>query len=323
MKYTVTLPDVEGIGADGLKIGVVTEWHKEIGDAVLSGDALATVGRAVIRSAAFGILAKKFVLPGEAIEVGEPLALLSGVPEPLTTGTETVPLSFQQPSYLPTGPETRRPLTEQEQAIARHNLRSAYHSPRVSSVLVVEMGEILRLSERVNVPPLLFVAHVAASVLTRYPRLNSCLSGESEIIEKQYTHISIPFRVAWGARFTVVLRDADRKSLMALTREWEARRQQAEEGVLPADAQRGATFTITDASPVLYQTPVLHQPQAALLTVGAVARAPVALPDDTVSVRPVAHLCLTHDARIVPDEDAAVFLAEVKTGLEEARFLFA
>lgn len=323
MKYTVTLPDIEGISAEGAKVGVVTEWHKEIGEAVLSGDTLATVGRAAIRSSAYGILARKFALPGEAIEVGEPLALLSGVPEPLTTGTEAIPLAFQQPSYLPTGPENKRSLTEQEQAIAQHNLRSAYYSPRVTSVLGIDMEETIRLSERVNAPLLLFVAHVAAAALTKFPRLNSRIVDDAEIIEREYIHIAIPFRTSSGTLFTVVLRDADSKSLMALTRESEVKRLQAEEGVLPADGQRGATFTIADAAPVLYQTPVLHQPQAALLTVGTVVRTPVALPNDTVVVRPISHLCLTHDARFVPNEDAAAFLAEVKTGLEEARFLFA
>ena len=62
---------------------------------------------------------------------------------------------------------------------------------------------------------------------------------------------------------------------------------------------------------------------ALLMAVTAGSVPPTALPDDTIAIRPVAHLCMTHDARFVSDEEAATFLAEVKVGLEEARFLFA
>jgi pyruvate/2-oxoglutarate dehydrogenase complex dihydrolipoamide acyltransferase (E2) component len=100
----------------------------------------------------------------------------------------------------------------------------------------------------------------------------------------------------------------------------------ARTNTLLPDEVRGATFTVTQATAsdgIIWQTPIIHQPQAAMLSIGSVTRTPVALEDDTVVVRPVLHLCLSHDARIVDGDTAGQFLAAVKRGLEEAQFLFA
>jgi pyruvate/2-oxoglutarate dehydrogenase complex dihydrolipoamide acyltransferase (E2) component len=320
MKYTVTLPRLRDLASD---VGLVSSWRKEIGEAVQAGEVLAVIGGEEISSPAFGILTKKVVLPGEAVEVGEPLAILSGVPEEFVSGAEVIPEPFAvRPPYIPGGPEEIAPLPPARQAIARHMARSMQESPHVITVLPVDMSEVVRLSARAAIPVLPFVLSAAASALPRFPDLNAERVGYAEIRRKRYVHLAVPVRRTDGTLAVPVLRDADRKSIRSLAREWEELREQAEAGTLPPDAQRGATFTVRE-TPTLYQTPVLHQPQSAILSVGAVIRTPVAADDDTVTIRPVLHLCLAHDARVADGETASAFLAEVRHHLEEARFLFA
>jgi pyruvate/2-oxoglutarate dehydrogenase complex dihydrolipoamide acyltransferase (E2) component len=325
VRFTVTLPSVDGLTND---TGVVAEWRKQIGEMVGPGDVLAVVGATEVPSPAFGILAKMVVLPGEAIEVGEPLAVLSGVPEPLVTGQEKIPEPFAvRPAYVPGGPEEVRLLSSVEQAVARHMERSVQASPHVFTVATVDMSEVVRLSERSGLPGLPFVVHATAESLTRYPLLNAQMVGEAEVRLKRYVHVAVARRTTGnnGGRLTApVLRDADTKSLMALARELGDLFAAADAGTLTPDTQRGATFTVAEApGGVLYQTPILHQPQSAQLSIGAIARTPIASEDDTVTVRPVAHLCLAHDARLIDGNTAAAFLSDIKRGLEEARFLFA
>jgi pyruvate/2-oxoglutarate dehydrogenase complex dihydrolipoamide acyltransferase (E2) component len=328
MKFTVTLPTFS-LAAD---IAMVADWRKEIGDYVGEGDVLATVREggdpdgivSEIPAPAFGILAKKFALPGEAIEVGEPLALLSGVPTGLTNGQEAIPYPFSgPPRYIPGGPEDILILGQREQAIAKHMARSWQTSPHVYTTVAVQLYEVAQIAERTGVEPLACIIAAVAGALTRFRALNAQLVDETEIRQKRYVHIGVVRRCPEGTLYVPVLRDAEISSVRALDRELARVTEQVQTGNLAPEEMRGATFTIASATEdVLWQTPLLHQPQAALLSVGAVTRIPIALPDDTVAVRPVTHLCLAHDARLVDETTAAAFLADIKRELEEARFLF-
>jgi pyruvate/2-oxoglutarate dehydrogenase complex dihydrolipoamide acyltransferase (E2) component len=331
LKYTVTLPPLPGATSD---VFLVTEWRKEIGEMVAAGDTLAvlragdTSAETPVPSPAFGILSRKVVLAGEAIETGEPLAVLAGVPESLLTGEERVPDAFAaRPPYVPGGPEEVVTLTPTQRAVSEHMSRSAQASPHVYTFTAVDVGEVLRLAARIEADLLPFVVGAVASALTRHPEVNAERTGEGQVRRKRYVHIGVALRTDAGELSVPVVRDADRKSVRALAREVAALIEQARAGTLPPDALRGATFTVSAeggaaATGVRIQTPILHQPQAALLRLGTVERTPVAVSEDRIEARPVLHLCLAHDARVVPDGAAAAFLADVKAELEEARFLF-
>lgn len=327
MKFTVVLPPLDGEESD---VGIVSAWKREIGDFVAEGETLALVRsggqESAIPSPAFGILAKRYVLAGEAVEAGEPLALLSGVPVALATVRETiVPAGFAgPPRYLPPGPEEVVTLGAREQALARHYARSASETPHVYTTVQVDMGEVLGVCNRTKLlTSLTCVVAAVASALTRFPALNAQGVGEDQIRRKRYIHIGIARRGTAEALMVPVLRDADTKSVASLAREIATFDTLIEAGTLPPDAQRGATFTLAEtAHGAVWQTPLLHYPQAAFLSLGATFRVPVALADDTLTVRPVMNLCLAHDARLVNGEEAAAFLADVKRELEEARFLF-
>jgi pyruvate/2-oxoglutarate dehydrogenase complex dihydrolipoamide acyltransferase (E2) component len=320
MKFTVVLSRLPHLSGD---VGRLSSWKKEIGEAVQAGEAVAVVGGEIVLSPAFGILVKKFVLPGEAVEIGEPVALLSGIPETFVTGDEAIPEPVAiRPPYVPGGPETVLPLSTGQRALQRHMARSLQESPHVYTVQRVDMSEVLRLSSRGPFDVLPFLIGATASALRQFPEFNAERIGETAVRHKEYVHIAVPIRRDDSTIAIPILRDADRKSIAVLAREWDELREAAQQGTLSTLQQRGATFTLSQTD-ALYQTPILHQPQSAILCVGAVERVPVAAGDFDVAVRPLCHLCLAHDARIAANEAAADFLAAIRQSLEEARFLFA
>ena len=322
MKFTVTLPALPGLHD---KAGVVAAWRKEIGEAVLIGETLAVVGEAAAIAPVAGILTKKYALVGEAIAVGEPLALLSGVLEsPILEGAKyVVPPAATFPVSV--GSEEVRRLTEQEREIARHHARSAQIAPHVFTIARADLTEATRLAARVGVPLLPFVIHCVAASLMRYPLLHSRLVGDDEIHLTRLVHIAVT-RSVGGRLYAPVLQDADKRSLLMLARELASLFADAEAGILPPEAQRGATFTVVESpAGILYQSAILHQPQVGLLSIGPTENtpAPASHGDDIITLMPSAYLCLTHDARVVDNETAAAFLMDVKRGVEEAGFLFA
>ena len=331
MKYTVTLPAQSGTGSD---VFLVAEWRKEIGEMVAAGDVLAVLRSGTdptdlpIMSPAFGLLARKIILPGEALEVGEPLAILSGVPDSLLTGKERVPETFAaRPPYVPGGPEELVTLSLSQRAVAAHMARSAQTSPHVYTFARVDVGEVLSLAARRESGLVPFVVSVVATALTRHPSLNAERAGDTQIRRKHYVHLGIGLRTKEGELRVPVIRDADQKSLRTLIHDVGELTAAVHAGAtLAADTQRGATFTVfaegNNLTGIHDQTLLIPQPHAASLRIGSVARTPVALPDDTLAVRPLLGLCLAHDARAVTDEAAAAFLSDVKTELEDARFLF-
>ncbi|MBC8101720.1 MAG: 2-oxo acid dehydrogenase subunit E2 [Cytophagales bacterium] len=342
MRFTVVLPF--GLANPENELFTLAAWRKEIGELVQQGEAIAVVtpfgggSESEVPSPAFGILARKSVLPGDHIETGEPLGILSGVPAPLRGQAGIgVPPSFTALIAAASGPETAVPLSKGDRLLARHNARSVRASPHVVTVAAVNLGEVVRLRERVaatlaqregiSLTLLPFVLSVTGTALPQYPEMNARLQEKADEI-RRYDSVNLAFaiRTPDGGLATPVIHDPQKKSILGLAREVFHLTARAHSNALRPDETRGATFTITESPSVegvLWQTPIIHQPQAAILAFGAVACLPVALDNETVAVRPVLHLCLAHDARIVSEEIAARFLASVKRGLEEAQFLFA
>jgi pyruvate dehydrogenase E2 component (dihydrolipoamide acetyltransferase) len=324
----------------------ISAWHKEIGDLVQQGETIATVksrdsdntGEEVqVPSPAFGILARKSVLEGDGIEVGEPMGVLSGVPETLVPAATGVPDPFAAPLYLPRGPEEIIPRSTTDQMLALHNARSLRTSPHVITVTSVNLTEVMRLRERVAatlteregivLDTLPFILSVVGTALLRYPLLNAQLNEKAgEIRIRHYVSLAFTVRREDGPAAAPVIHDPEKKSILGLARTVADLKARARTNTLISDEIRGATFTITEvpaSEGILWQTPIIHQPQAAILSVGSVTRVPAVREDDTIVACPLLHLSLSHDARVVDGETAAQFLAYIKQGLEDARFLFA
>lgn len=322
MKQTVILP--AHLFPEGVRplVAVVERWEKTLAQTVMAGDALAILRAGAdiftVESPAFGVLTKKCALPGEAIEAGEPLAILGGVSAPLA---ETVSESFAAPPvYVPSGTETVHRLSPVEIGIAAHHARSRQKTPHGLVVTVGDVSEALRLIERTGrgetvsgtretLTLLPFVLCAVARSLTRFPALNAQRTGADEIRRKNYVHIGIETRV--GSDLIVpVLRDADRKSVLGTAREWARLEVKIADNTLERADVSGATFTVSHAPGVLWRSPVLHAPLAGHLCFGKAVAGQV-------------HLCLAFDEGIVAETAAESFLADVADGLGASGFLFA
>ncbi len=329
MKLTVVLPERAEIGS---RPALISRWLKPVGISVQENEPLVEVrteaGSFPVSSPAAGILVRIVAPEGEPVEVGEPLAVLS-----IKDRAGPIP-SAARP--VPGGEEAEVvPLTTAQKLLAEHMARSVRTSPHVSTIVAVDMAELAGLRERVTgsggvleregvrLTFLPFIMKSVADALVRYPALNSQLVGE-EIHRKKYVHIGVAVSVEGTSGSIVpVIRDADKKSLLALARELSDASARARAGTLRTDEVRGATFSIADpgAFGALLQTPIIHQPQAALLSIGQIEKMP-AVVDDEIVMRSRMHLCLATDHRIVDGETAARFLADIKHSLEEVRFLF-
>jgi pyruvate dehydrogenase E2 component (dihydrolipoamide acetyltransferase) len=345
VRFTVVLPS--GLTNVGQDVFTVAVWRKEIGDLVQQGETLATVRsmdtgatdkEIEISSPAFGILARKSVLEGDGIESGEPLGVLSGVPESLVPAASSdTPDAFVTPGYLPQGPEQTVSRSSSDRLLALHHARSLRTSPHVTTVAAVNLREVMRLRERVAVSlrdregieldVLPFIVSVVGAALLKYPLLNAQLRDKADEIRlRQYVNLAFTVKTKSDCLATLVIKSPEKMSILGLARTIADLKTRAQDNTLSPDDVRGATFTVTQApisEGVLWQTPIIHQPQSAILSLGNISRVPVVLDNDTIVVCPLLHLCLSHDARIVDSETAGKFLTDIKRGLEEAQFLFA
>ncbi len=221
------------------------------------------------------------------------------------------------------------PLGSMRRAIAEHMVHSKQTSPHVTTVFEVDMRAIIahqaahkaqyeRDGAKLTFTPYLVGASVAA--LKAYPEVNSSFVENAMRIHKG---INIGVAVSLGAEGLIVpvIKQAEEKSLLALTRNVNDLAERARNKNLQPDEVQGGTFTITNhgVSGSLFATPIINQPQCAILGVGAIQKRVVVIEDDAIAVRPMAYVTLTFDHRLIDGAIADHFLAKVKTVLETWR----
>ena len=237
--------------------------------------------------------------------------------------------------------EVLQPLSNMRRAIAEHMTRSVRTSPHVVTVFEADMTAVVRhraahkeaLAQKgigLTFTPY-FVAAVAAA-LREHPTVNSRWT-DAGLALSQRIHVGIAVAVADGL-VVPVIHDADERNLQGLARAVNDLADQARRGELSPDAVRGGTFTVTNhgTSGSLLGTPIINQPQAAILGTGRISKravvnsagstdAPPADPllpsaDDTISIRPMCYLSLAFDHRILDGLGADRFLSSVVKRLE-------
>jgi len=156
---------------------------------------------------------------------------------------------------------------------------------------------------------------ILASVLKEFPVLNSAVAGDEIICWDEY-HIGVAVALAEGLVVPVV-RDADKKSLVALSREIKRLSKKARQNELDPAAYQGGTFTISSGGKVEtdFMTPIINPPQNAILGVGKIGPKP-AVVQGQLAVRTMSYLCLTHDHRVIDGVPASMFLGRLKEMIE-------
>jgi 2-oxoglutarate dehydrogenase E2 component (dihydrolipoamide succinyltransferase) len=227
------------------------------------------------------------------------------------------------------------PMSAIRRSIAKHMVLSKQTSPHVTTVMEADLTRVVKARERLKgdferqgtrltFTPFFLQAIIAA--LKAVPEANSSFSEEGLLIHRRI-HLGMAVAIPDGL-IVPVIRDADEKSLLGLARAVNDLAERARSKKLAPEEAQGGTFTLTNHGTAgsLFATPVINQPQAGILGVGAIQKRPVViskghplLPDaeDALVIRPMAYLSFTFDHRVLDGQGADGFLAAVKSFLED------
>jgi len=198
--------------------------------------------------------------------------------------------------------------------IAEHMVRSLRTAAHCTTIVEVDMSGVEAVAGRAYLPR---VAHAVVGALGEHPGLNASLEGERLTIHEA-VHLGVAVSLGEDGLIVPVVRDAQAMSpdqIAARVADLAAR---ARARLLTPDEVAGGTFTITNPGRhgALLATPIINQPQVAILDLEAVVRRPVAVGGDAIAIRPMAYLCMSWDHRALDGELAARFLASVRHRLE-------
>jgi len=252
--------------------------------------------------------------------------------------TQMVPAQpAQHPTDIPTqapavvfrageAPSTRiEPMSIMRQRIAEHMVFSKRTSAHVTTVHKVDMTRIAKLRDRIKaqfqaehgfgLTFLPFVLRAATAALRQYPILNASIDGTNVIYHRD---INLGIAVALENGLIVpVIRNADEKNVVGLQRAISDLAARARSRQLRPDEVQAGTFSITNFGSFgsVFATPVINQPQVAILGVGAVDKEPVVV-DDAIAIRSMCYLALTFDHRLIDGALADQFTGKVKDVLQ-------
>ncbi len=236
------------------------------------------------------------------------------------------PAEKVEPVPPPEAPRKRvEPMSIMRQRIAEHMVLSKRTSAHVTTVHRVDMTPVVRLRERLkgefkerygfSLTFMPFITRAAAQALRAFPVVNASVEGTNIIYHNE---INIGVAVALDNGLIVpVIRHADEKSIIGLQRAIVDLATRARSKQLKPDEVQGATFSITNFGSFgsLFATPVINQPNVAILGVGAVTREPVVV-GDAIAIRSTAYLSLTFDHRLIDGAVADQFTATIKEILQ-------
>ncbi len=232
-----------------------------------------------------------------------------------TRKTVTRSVETDQPVTV-TQDEKVLPLTAMRKMIAERMVKSRHTSAHVVTVFEADFSAVAKVRENQPLTYLPFVIHAVARAIRDFPVLNSSW-GEAGIIQKRDIHVGIAVALEDGLLVPVV-KHADRKRLTQLGHEVTDLAERARTKKLNPEEVQGGTFTITNHGGFgsLLSTPIIHQPQIAILGVGAVQKRTVVI-NEAIAIRPMAYLSLSFDHRVIDGATADSFMKKVKSYIEQ------
>jgi pyruvate/2-oxoglutarate dehydrogenase complex dihydrolipoamide acyltransferase (E2) component len=223
--------------------------------------------------------------------------------------------------------ERREAMTPMRRRIGEHMLESRRTSAHCTTIVEVDLhrvvatrSELKEGMKRRGVPLtyLAFVASATVAELDRHPILNASIDGD-EIVYHDDVNLGIAVALDSGL-IVPVIRHAQRLSLEGMAGEIARLAQRARNGELEPNDVAGGTFTITNPGQfgAVLATPIINQPQVAILDLEAVVKRPVVIDDESeaIAVRPMTNLCMSWDHRALDGAEAARFLSDLKARLE-------
>jgi 2-oxoglutarate dehydrogenase E2 component (dihydrolipoamide succinyltransferase) len=227
-------------------------------------------------------------------------------------------------------------MTRLRRVIAERMVESLQVSAQLTTVVEVDVSRVAALRSRVRtafeeregvrLTFLPFFCKAAVEALKQFPQVNASLDmTEGTVTYHEAEHLGIAVDTERGLLVPVV-RDAGDLSIAGLARRIADLADRTRTNKLAPDDLSGGTFTVTNTGSrgALFDTPIINQPQVAILGTGAIVKRPVVVSDgtgqDVIAIRSMAYLALSYDHRLVDGADAARFLTAIKTRIEEAAF---
>jgi 2-oxoglutarate dehydrogenase E2 component (dihydrolipoamide succinyltransferase) len=221
------------------------------------------------------------------------------------------------------------PMSIMRRRIAERMVESRRTSAHVTSFMEVDFTETARLRDElkgeylrrdgVKLTFLPFIIKAVIEGIKKWPIINSAVWGD-QIVYKKDLNVGVAVALDWGL-IVPVIRNADEKSLLGLARAVNDLGERARLKQLKPDEVAGGTFTITNPGVFggLIGTPIINQPQVAILGVGVIKKRPVVI-DDAIAIRQIGILSLSFDHRVIDGAVADQFLAVVRDVIEEAEY---
>jgi pyruvate dehydrogenase E2 component (dihydrolipoyllysine-residue acetyltransferase) len=228
--------------------------------------------------------------------------------------------------------EQLEPMTAMRRGIAEHMRRSLDTAAHVTSAIEVDMSRVVEIRNElkpefqkqygVNPTYLIFVARAVVETLKKYPWINGEIRGE-QIVTRPYFNLGFAVELADGKGLIVpVVKHAEGLNLLGMAQAVTDIAERARNKQLTPDEVQGGTFTITNPGGygTFHGTPIISQPQAAILGTYALVKRPWVIQDsfgkDVIAIRPIMNLTLTYDHRLVDGALAGRFLKDLKEALE-------
>jgi len=266
--------------------------------------------------------------PAAPVETPAPPAEAPAAPAP---APQAAPAPAPQP-VAAAGGDTVEAMTAMRKGIAEHMRRSLDTSAHVTSAIEVDLTRLVEIRETlkgeyqraygVNPTYLAFVARATVDTLKDYPYVNGEIRGE-QIVTRNYVNLGIAVELADGKGLIVpVVKNAESLNLLGLARGIADLASRARDKKLLPDDVQGGTFTITNPGGygTFHGTPVISQPQAAILGTYALVKRPWVVQDelgrDVIAIRSIMNITLTYDHRLVDGAYAGRFLRDLRRKLE-------
>jgi 2-oxoglutarate dehydrogenase E2 component (dihydrolipoamide succinyltransferase) len=269
---------------------------------------------------------------------GAAFAAASGAPGAATTDVAAptpapvdgrVPPSYRAPIVRPEDGDEVVPMSRRRKLIAAHMVASKAIAPHVTTVAEIDLKHVVRARDHlkaearargVELSYLAFVIAAACKALREHRGMNAAVMGESVVVRR-----AIRMGIAVDAEeglVVAVLRNPEELSILGLAQAIAALADKAREGTLSPDEATGGTFTISNPGRHgnLFGGPIINQPQVGILRMGEVVKRAVVREldgEDAIVIRPIMHLALSYDHRVVDGALANAFLHAVRVHLEE------
>jgi 2-oxoglutarate dehydrogenase E2 component (dihydrolipoamide succinyltransferase) len=225
-------------------------------------------------------------------------------------------------------------MTKIRKITADNMILSKRTSAHVTTVFQIDYTNIARLRERnkdaflakngVKLTYMPFIFRACVQALKEFPQVNASIDGDNIVYHKD-VHLGMAVALDWGL-IVPVIKNADEKSILGLARATQDLAERARSKRLKPEEIQGGTFTVTNPGVFgsLFGTPIIPQPQVAILGVGTIEKRPVVVADengnDALGIRTVGYLALSFDHRLIDGADADKFMARVKETLEKGEF---